>query len=57
MMNGRIYSVDVIPQRVEATPLKDILELGPVDERYFLRTEDRLRLVYAKGAKCEKRQR
>ena len=40
MMNGRIYSVDVTPQRVEATPLKDILEKDPVDEHYSLRTED-----------------
>ena len=31
MMNGRIYSVDVTPQRVEATPLKVILVTGPVD--------------------------
>lgn len=57
MMNGRIYSVDVIPQRVVATPLKDILETGPVDELYFLRTEDMPRWIYAKGAKREKRQR
>ena len=57
MMNGRIYSVDVTPQRVEATPLKDILETGPVDEHYFLRTEDMPRWTYSKGAKREKRQR
>lgn len=57
MMNGRIYSVDVTPQRVEATPLKDILEKDPVDEHYSLRTEDMPRWTYAKGAKREKRQR
>lgn len=57
MMNGRIYSVDVTPQRVEATPLKDILETDPVDEHYFLRTEDMPRWTYCKGAKREKRQR
>ena len=57
MMNGRIYSVDVTPRRVEATPLKDILETGQVDEHYFLRTEDMPRWTYAKGAKREKRQR
>ena len=57
MMNGRIYSVDVTPQRVEATPLKDILETGQVDEHYFLRTEDTPRWTYSKGAKREKRQR
>lgn len=49
MMNGRIYSVNVTPQRVEATPLKDILETGPVDEHYFLRTEDMPRWTYSKG--------
>ena len=57
MMNGRIYSVDVTPQRIEATPLKDMLETGPVDEHYFLRTEDMPRWPYSKGAKREKRQR
>ena len=57
MMNGRIYSVDVTPQRIEATPLKDMLETGPVDEHYFLRTEDMPRWTYSKGAKREKRQR
>ena len=57
MMNGRIYSVDVTPQRVAAIPLKDILETAPVDEHYFLRTEDMPRWTYAKGAKREKRQR
>ena len=57
MMNGRIYSVDVTPHRVEATPLKDILETDSVDEHYFLRTEDMPRWTYAKGTKREKRQR
>lgn len=57
MMNGRIYSVDVTPQRVAATPLKDILETGPVDEHYYLRSKDMPRWIYAKGAKREKRQR
>lgn len=57
MMNGRIYSVDVTSQRIESTPLKDMLETGPVDEHYFLRTEDMPRWTYSKGAKREKRQR
>lgn len=52
MMNGRIYSVDVTPQRIEATPLKDMLETGPVDEHYFLRTEDMPRWTYSKGGKA-----
>lgn len=55
MMNGRIYSVDVIPQRKPPTPLGAILERGPVDAHYFLRAEDMPRWIYAKGAKRERR--
>lgn len=55
MMNGRIYSVDVIPQRKRPTSLGAILEHGPVDAHYFLRAEDMPRWIYAKGAKRERR--
>lgn len=44
------------PQRVAATPLKDILVTGPVDEHYYLRNEDMPRWTYVKGAKRERRQ-
>lgn len=57
MMNGRIYSVDVTPQRVAPTPLGDILERAPLDEHYFLHDEDMSQWIYAKGAKREKRHR
>lgn len=57
MMNGRIYSVDVTPQRISPTPIKDILEQVPVDEHYFLRDKDMPRWLYAKGAKHEMRQK
>ena len=57
MMNGRIYSVDVTPQRISPTPIKDILEQVPVDEHYFLRDKDMPRWLYAKGAKHEMRKR
>lgn len=57
MMNGRIYSVDVAPQRITPLPIKDILEQVPVDEHYFLRDEDMSQWMYAKGAKREKRNR
>ena len=57
MMNGRIYSVDVMPNQITPIPIKDILECRPVDEHYFLRDEDMARWVYAKGPKHEKRQR
>ena len=45
------------PQRVAATPLKDILVTGPVEEHYYLRNEDMPRWTYVKGAKRERRQR
>lgn len=57
MMNGRIYSVDVEPSRIEPTLIRDILEREPVDERFFLKEEDMQRWLYAKGSKYEKRYR
>lgn len=57
MMNGRIYSVDVQPKQMTPTPLRDVLEHSPVDERFFLREEDMVQWIYAKGAKQEWRQR
>ena len=56
-MNGRIYSVDVQPKQMTPTPLRDVLEHSPVDERFFLREEDMVQWIYAKGAKQEWRQR
>lgn len=50
-MNGRIYSVDVTPIYEAAIPLKDILETGYIDERFFLHDEDMSKWIYAKGAK------
>lgn len=57
MMNGMIYSVDVTPQFVRPIPLRDVLETGQLDERYFLRDEDMPRWIYAKGPKNEPRRR
>lgn len=57
MLNGRVYSVDVYPQCLSATPLRNILENAPVDECYFLKDEDFPLWRYAKGAKHELRQR
>lgn len=55
MMNGRIYSVNVNPAYESPIPLREILEKGPVDERYFLRDEDMHKWTYAKGPKHELR--
>ena len=58
MINGRIYSVDVVaPCLIAPIPLRDILEEGPVAERFFLREEDMTQWTYAKGAKHETRHR
>lgn len=57
MMNGRIYSVDVCPNFIPPTPIKTIMEKGPVAEHYFLRDEDMAQWTYAKGPKNEKRYR
>lgn len=57
MMNGWIYSIDVEPQWIIPTPLRDVLERTPVDEHYFLRDKDMPQWIYAKGAKHEKRHR
>jgi DNA (cytosine-5)-methyltransferase 1 len=57
MMNGRIYSVDVQPTGLHPIPIKEILEHGPVEKRYFLREEDMQKWIYAKGAKRELRYR
>ncbi|MBQ7266419.1 MAG: DNA (cytosine-5-)-methyltransferase [Firmicutes bacterium] len=57
MMNGRIYSVDVIPKKEPFVPIKNILETGTIDEKYFLKDEDMAKWIYSKGAKLEKRRR
>ena len=57
MMNGRIYSVEVIPQHISYIPLIDILEHTVVDKHFFIKESDLPRWIYAKGAKKEKRYR
>lgn len=57
MINGRIYSVEVIPKYEAFIPLRNILERGPIDEHFFLNEKDMSRWIYAKGAKHEQRRR
>ena len=57
MMNGRIYSVDITPVYETPIPIKNILETGDIDERFFLRDEDMPKWIYSKGAKKELRYR
>lgn len=57
MMNARIYSVDVYPQKESPIPLGAIQEKSCVDDHFFIREADMPRWVYAKGAKHELRHR
>lgn len=57
MMNGRIYSVDVQPQKEASITLNGIREKSNVDEHFFVRDADMPKWVYAKGAKYELRHR
>ena len=57
MINGRIYSVDLMPKYEQFIPLGRILEQKPLDEHYFLREEDMPQWRYAKGSKQETRRR
>ena len=57
MINGRIYSLEVVPQCIPPIQLKDILERGIVNERYFLKENELPQWIYKKGAKREIRKR
>ena len=57
MMNGRIYSVDIQPQKETFITLNDIREKSNVDEHFFVREVDMPKWIYAKGAKYELRHR
>jgi DNA (cytosine-5)-methyltransferase 1 len=57
MINGRIYSVEVIPKYEAFIPLRNILERGPIYEHFFLNEKDLPRWIYTKGAKHEQRRR
>lgn len=57
MINGRIYSVDLMPKYKPFIPLGKILEHKPLDEHYFLRDEDMPQWRYDKGSKQEMRKR
>lgn len=51
MVNGKIYTQELIPQFVDPRPLSDIVERGDVDEHFFL-TGDKLdKWIYIKGPK------
>lgn len=51
MINGKIYSEELIPKFVPATNLSEIVETGPVDEKYYITGEVLAKWTYLKGAK------
>ncbi len=57
MINGRIYSVDIEPQREPFVPLKNILEPCVTGGKYYLKATELDRWKYCKGAKREPRRR
>ena len=57
MMNGRIYSVDLVPKLEKFISLKNILERELLDIHYFLEEKDMSQWRYAKGEKKELRRK
>ena len=57
MMNARIYSVEVHPQKEPPITLGVIRENSRVDDHFFVKDGDMPKWVYAKGAKHELRYR
>ena len=49
-VDGKIFSTEIIPIKVEPIPLKDVLEKNPVDTKFFLK-ENLEKWEYLKGAK------
>lgn len=57
MINGRVYSVSVEPERTPSIPLRYVLEKMGVDEHHFIKEDELPLWTYKKGAKCEPRRR
>lgn len=55
MVNGWVYSEEVVPICETSIPLSDILVNERVDEKYFLKNSDLPKWKYLKGAKSEYR--
>ena len=51
MLNGAIYSRELTPHYIPAVTLSEILEDGPVDEKYYITGETLDKWTYLKGAK------
>ena len=57
MHNGEIYTFKTKPDCEDLTPLKDILEKGEVDSKYFIDEEKLEKWEYLKGSKKVPRKR
>lgn len=51
MLNGQVYSEEVTPCYLPPIPLSQIIEQGPVDEKYYITGETLEKWEYLKGAK------
>ncbi len=51
MLDGKVYSEELTPCYIPAVTLSEIVEDGPVDERYYITGEALEKWTYLKGAK------
>ena len=51
MLDGRVYSEELTPCYIPAVTLSEIVEDGPVDEKYYITGETLEKWTYLKGAK------
>lgn len=51
MINGKVYSEELTPKYIPATPLSEIVEDGPVDDKYYITGDSLEKWTYMKGAK------
>ena len=51
MLDGKVYSEELMPSHIPAITLSEIIEDGPVDEKYYITGEALEKWTYLKGAK------
>jgi len=51
MINGKIYSEELVPVEKEPITIGQLMETGKIDEHYFISGEQMPKWVYMKGAK------
>lgn len=51
MVDGMVYSEEMTPKYIAPIPLSEIVEYGPVDDRYYITGDSLEKWKYMKGAK------